>query len=414
MNRRSQLVDEYKKLALELHKLKLNNKRMPQKKKQKQKQKYPNAVKPKTFDTVSKNLQQSNNKIRRTKNVHPYVLCRLSPFSGNSYNFTGLPDGDNSRRIVMDHTSFVDIAFSAGTLTIRCLPTLPFMSVIQASPNATFSIEDPVLGASGAGWGNNSPNVWIPCNGVNAYLQQMIVNSLLQSITGPYAQTKCRMLGMAWRLIYSGTVTAASGLITVRDFPFTIDSIQEMPPNGLRVSNNNNQSTGLINLFTPVAVVDFPTQSASSDVGMSRILRLDQNPWGVCKHNSQIYAWYPYWEQQVQLISSANTLSQIQNSATTPITGILTQSGTGNSNLGFNVIDPEFNSTEIKITSISGPCTFRFEVKQCWEYVVQPTSPIYSMTKTAPPKNAEAIKHVDRVLQAAPPGLAYNETLGPR
>lgn len=370
------------------------------------------STKPVTTMQVTKNVQNAG-RIRPIRgNGHPYGACRLNPFSGISMVFAGLPDGDNSRRIVIDHVGYTDFTISSGSLAVRCIPALPYTILVQPSPAANYSVSDPSIGnVSVTSAGSTISNVWTPFGAINAYSAQIQAGQgISNSLVGPYSQTKARCIGFAWRVLYTGTVANASGLLTIRDFGVAVDDYVTIPATGIKqVVQLNNATPTALPWVSVAATVDFPSTTASNDIGNTRFLRLDQNPWGVLKHNSQIYSWKNYREQPFNLISTANSVADISNAVATPLNPILTQTLIGNS--GLNVYDTEFNCTEIKMSTVLSSTSFRLETRSCWEYIVQPTSPVYSLTKAPPPKNISIMEKVDAVLQKSPPALAFNESL---
>lgn len=370
------------------------------------------STKPVTTMQVTKNVQNAGRIRPMRGNGHPYGACRLNPFSGISMVFAGLPDGDNSRRIVIDHVGYSDFTISSGQLTIRCVPALPYTILVHPSAGSNYTMSDPTMGSvTVTAAGSTIANTWTPMGGINAYSAQIQAGQgISNSVVGPYSQTKARCIGFAWRVLYTGTVANASGLLTMRDFGVALDDYVTIPAGGIKqVVQLNNATPTALPWTSVVATVDFPSQSASNDIGNTRFLRLDQNPWGVLKHNSQIYSWKNYREQPFNLISTANSVADIANSSTTLLNPLLTQTLIGNS--GINIYDSEFNCTEIKMSPVLSTTSFRLETRSCWEYIVQPTSPVYSLTKAPPAKNLFIMEKVDTVLQKSPPALAFNESL---
>lgn len=409
MSERKELARQITNLNNKLHALKLKPKG-GKKNHSRNRVKMQNASKPVTTYEITKNVQRSGKTNKRVgKALSPYGSCRLNPFSGMSVSFSGLPDGDNSKRIVLDHVAFTDFSFTSGSATFRVMAGLPFNVLAQFAPTTNVVATDPTIGTfTTTSYGDSNANVWLPTNVPAAYSQQInIVQALNTSTIGPYAQTKCRCIGLAWRIIYTGTVSNASGLLSIRDFATSVDNEVGLGTGVIALVKPNNN----VNINSPYPiqslVMDFPSQTSSNDVGNTRFLRLDQNPWGVAKHNSQLYSWKTYREQPFILISSAYSLSTI---AAANIRPLITQ-GANEFNLGFNLIDDEFNCTEIKMSNVTSPISFRLETRACWEYIVQPTSPVYSLTKVAGPRNQSQLNQVEVAIQKSPAGLAFNETL---
>lgn len=407
MLNRKQLTKQIASLNNKLRSLKFKPKSV--KRNPRNKMRYKNSSKPITTYDITKNVQNSS-KMRNTMRLSSYGNCRLNPFSGVSMPFSGLPDGDNSKRIVLDHVAYTDFAFTSGSATFRILAGLPFNVLAQFASTSNFVATDPSSGTlTTTSYGNLNANSWVPLNTPSAYSNLLALpQSISLSTVGPYSQTKARCIGLAWRIIYTGTVSNASGLLSIRDFGAASDGEVGISSGASYVTNANNSTNTIYANSILGLTVDFPTATSSSDVGQTRFLRLDQNPWGVAKHNSQIYTWKSYREQPLVLISSAYSLNSVLAGGVIPLT---TQTLNSFNAGGFNCFDDQFNCTEIKMSNVTSPIAFRLETRACWEYIVQPTSPMYSLTKSAGPRNQAQLTQVETAIQKTPPALAYNENI---
>lgn len=365
-----------------------------------------NSSKPRQIQKLNLPKRKSKRSKKRTSN-DPFAQCVLHPFDGPMHRLNTLPDGDNSQRLLIDHSSYTDFTINTGgTITIRVLPTLPFNALYKPGTGTTFSITDPVLGTNTGTWGSNKPNAWIPACSINQYYSTISANNILTTTSPPYSQTKCRLIALSWRIIYTGTVSDGSGVLTCRDIPINLDGQTSIPANGLFGITNDNNSGGVINGIVLAAKVDFPSGAGAIDVGKTVFTRLDENPWGIVKRNSRIYTWYPYLEQPIQLISSATTAGAIAAAATTPIPGIIGNPTTTLTNVGLNFFTNDFNSTELYLSTLSSNVSFRLEIKACFEYMVLPTSAVYSLSKTPAKVNLESITAVQEKQSTLPAAMA--------
>jgi len=357
---------------------------------------------------LPKNLSKFRKKNNKNKIIYndPFAQCVLHPFDGPMHRLNSLPDGDNSQRLLIDHSSYTDFTInSGGSISMRILPTLPYNVLYKPGTGTVYTITDPVLGTNTGTWGSNKSNVWCPANSINQYTSIITSNNLGTTVSPPYNQTKCRLISLAWRLIYTGTVSNGSGVVTCRDIPINVDAYSTISANGLYGCTNDNGSGGLVTTATNVALVDFPSGAGAIDVGKCVFTRLDENPWGIVKRNSRIYNWSPFTEQPFTLISSSTTSGAIINATTTPITCLVANPNSSLVNIGINYFSSDFNSTEIYLSTLASNVSYRLEVKACYEYMVLPSSPVYSLTKTPAKVNLESITAVQEKQSTLPAAL---------
>lgn len=350
---------------------------------------------------------------QRMKQLHPYTECRLQPFSGKNTNFAGIPDYNNSRRIVIDHVGITDFNVTSGSLVVRCLPTLPFGALFQPSTGTVYTMNDVATGtAVGATWGSTASNAWMPACAYSAYNTQISAGGYASTV-GPYNQTKCRMVGAAWRIIYTGAPLYAQGLMQIRDFPVTVDLIDILPANALTIPNNANSGNSVQATATQTMSLDFAASSGSStEMTQTAMMRLDHNPWGLLKHVMPEYLFQPYYEEPCFPISSLTTAAQVVAAATTPIVGLVCYSGAGSWGGTINCFDDAFAASEIRLSTIgSNAMSFRLEVRSCWEYIVQPNSAVYGLTKSAPPPAMDVVRKTEAVISKLPPAMPASASI---
>lgn len=345
------------------------------------------------------------------KSTHPLLSCVFHPFDGPVHGLESLPDGDNSNRLLVDHSTYTDFTVnSGGLLTIRTMPLLPFCALFQPGAGTVITASDPALGSYTYTYGAAANNLWTPSNYINQYFPMLSNNNIYSTQVAPYSQTKFRIITQSWRLIYSGTVANGSGLVTCRDIPINVDTYVALPTGSFKMYNQQNDGFYLSSGPVQAALVDFPSSAGGLDVGKSTFTRLDLNPWGIVKRNSRLYPWTTFNEQPNNMIPASTTLAQISSAVATPLTAMVTNTSVFVST-GFNGWDNNFNSTEIRISNFNSTVTFRLEIKICVEYMVMPTSPVYSLTKHPAKPDIPVIEAVQSKSGTLPPSMNQNETI---
>jgi len=342
-----------------------------------------------------------------------YAQCRLNPFS-NHGSFTGIPDGANSRRLIVDHKAYTDFQVTSGTWTLRITPFLASGACISFSSGTTFSATDSQTTASGT-WGTSS-NQWLPICGYPEFSSTN--RSPASSSEGPYSQVKCRLVGQAWRLIYTGPVTSAQGLLTVRSFPISIGTnFSSVPFVSQQLNTNTGTSpAGSFNSGTALTggvLCDFPSPNARYPAD-AMLFRADENPHGILKSNLDIFPWTDYCQQPIMIFSSSSyTTSNIAGSTSGAQVSPIHTVGTDTAAFGVNAIADNFTCTEIASgNAVGANVTFRIEVKACWEYIVQPTSPIATLTKQPPVKNQKVLDLVAQKEKTLPVAVPNSKPIG--
>jgi hypothetical protein len=369
-------------------------------------QKRKSIGQPKTYQSVSNNLLST----RKFSPRDGLLSFFRDPF--NSQAVTPLPDGNSSRRITMLHSGYTDFSLTAGSATIRIMALLPYGSMTQLASGTAFTISDPLCGTCSSTYSTtNSPNIWTPCTSFNAYSSILNdVDACSKSTTGPFGQTKARCIGLAWRIIYTGTVQAAAGLVTCKDVPVSKETELTMPASTVNVWDPDALALLSPTFATPCFTFDMPAYTAGLDQGMVRQVRLDSNPWGIVRQNNYLYQWKPYWEQPKIALSSTYTAAQIANAATTKLNSSIANDWSKNNWQLINCYDDSLSTTEIRITGVQNPTNFRLQVNAIWEYMVQPISPMYSLTLEPPKRDESVLNRINLRLSQLPPVMAFSES----
>lgn len=367
------------------------------------------SLQTKTIHEVQTALRSMS--ITKAKVNHPYLNCRFNPFSSGKSSLNGIPDGDNSRRIVIDHTSFSDISVTSGQFNIRILPSLPYGALINFAAGSAYTIADATAGtATIASQGSlfSRNNTWTPINAYQEYASAITSTSSLSAIANPYGASKVRVVGMAWRLIYTGTAANCNGILAIKDSPFSIDRFVGVAPSVLILPNPANTSSANVTTATSIACMDF--SAPSNMIAHCKEVRPESNPWGIIKHNAKIYSWKEYFEQPFFPISSTTTNTQLASTTAGSIPSIITQNPSTYWS-GFNFLDDGWSSTDISISAISNAVSFRLETKLCVEYLIPTASPLYALTKTPPLADNQIMQYTENIARNVEPAYNYNEPI---
>lgn len=382
----------------------------PKQRQQRRPRRKPQNLAPNTTAKSQKMLQRPPKVLKGRTMAHPYMACRLAPFT-HSGTFVGIPDGNNSRRVVVDHSATVDISF-LGSMAIRILPTLPFGLAICPSVGTNFNITDQSNTTGPQVQGSISPQIrtWIPCGIFQEYAS--IVGqevNLPNSFAGvakpnPYGAAKVRIVGVAWRMYYTGTVTAAAGTLVIKDAPIDADmTMENVILNGVYYQTNSfNTTQG--GLGQAMYAFNMDPMTVSTGTFGAYVGRIETNPWGVLKHNKPIYEFGTYKEQPMVPIENTYTAGQASTASLLQVGGSFTSFINGKFS-GVNFIDDSFSSCEILLPMTAGNQSVRIEVKTCVEYLVPPGGVLYPLTKPAPSENKNIMKVVEDAVAKMPPAV---------
>jgi len=250
---------------------------------------------------------------------------------------------------------------------------------------------------------------WLPILGIPEYNGSFAGTNMLSNvIQNPYNATKVRVVGIGWRINYSGTAANANGLVIAKDVPFGIDLDQFIVPTNVAFKVN---AAG-----TTIGNLPFATTCYRMDIGLNPVntmahaasCHISANPWGILRHNSPVYKWMEYHEQGA--INCLNTVkaADIVAGVTSSVMAIYRDFPNGQ-NSGMNMWDDTFSCTELQITAVSASISFRIEVKFCCEYLLPAASPVYSLTKAPPKAEPQLIRQADETISKMPTLLPYNE-----
>lgn len=370
---------------------------------------------PKTNNSNKALMVKSIHEVTRTlrnittkqANEHPYLLCRFNPF-GTQHKSEGLPDADNNRRLVVDHMAYTDISLTSGGMTIRVAPTAPYGAFINPTVGAVISLTDPVKGSAsgteGSALGINS--AWIPVCTAPEFAAS--ATDAYTTVANPYSATKARLIGVSWRLVYTGQASNCNGIITVRDNPVSFDRAYTAVANS--VVRTNNLNTAASNIGSTLNVVTADWSYPSSSIVNAVECRPETNPWGVLKHVDPVYKWTEWNEQPSVLLGSSLTAATITAGVAGSLPALLANNLAQNIS-GINLLDEGWTCTDINVSSVSAPVSFRLEVKHCFEYQIAQTSPMYPLTKAPPKDQPKIIEKAENISKGTPPALTSNQTI---
>lgn len=340
---------------------------------------------------VENDLHKAQNRVK-SQDLSPYINCRLKPFS--NHGSLGIPDDSNRKRVVVDHHSYCDMKIDDTLVTVRIAPTAPYSAFVNLQNAANFSCTGPMPNLNGGitGFTNASPQtLWTPILGYPEYQDAMP----LQAYSMPYGQTYQRLVGMGWRITYTGTALNAQGSVTVNSVPI---GIEYAGLNNVAIPQYNSDGTSAGTSFAANSVnmmrVDWPRASVAM-TNDTVVRRPESNINGIIKHVTSTYLEVPAYDAPLVLVHSGTAVAGTMNTVLTR--GI--QGFPGN-NLGIFWMDPSFAATDIVFQGATG--TYKLEVVACVEYYPIANSAMSTMAKDPPKKDPFAIAVVESTLKTAP------------
>lgn len=314
-----------------------------------------------------------------------YARCRLDPF--NAGPSLGLPDADATNRLVFDHRSVTDFSVT-GTASILILPALPITACIK--PDSVTAGNIIVNGASVVQASSATQTVnWVPMGLIrdlmvapNQYLDPQVAGA------HPISQ-RCRLIGMAWRIVPLSPSTEINGLI---ETVVSELSVSEQAVNtgivGFTDQNDTNGATWPVgSIWT--ARVNMPAAERYQNTTSKTVqMRPETSPQGVLKHTG------PYNFKAIPEQPIVPVPAETQAKAFFSVLG-------GVINPAIWYWDSGFNVTRIRITAPRS-CSYRLETMACVEYVPNPGTPFSRVSMPRPKTNTPTVEIVDRAIADSP------------
>lgn len=354
-----------------------------------QKRSQPQAnVKPQQARSTRK---RRNGNMKRT--VDPYVVCRLNPFA--SKGSTGIPDGMQIRKLVVDHRQTNTITFgSTGSVGIMFTPALP--SCVWVRHYDATTIVNGVPTTTNFGFGTLIP---IPtAEWAGQPLTYLNAAGQFDDVTPLYSAAKARIVSGAWQIMYLGTSLTDSGMIRANVGSFTVDT--PIPNVGnFTVSNwagagTTTYATSQVFVRPVTAVVNDTSFASSANTYDTTIGRLSRGAHGLLKHSGKDYEFKEVYPNVTYLArQGVETSSLLLNQSTTPLT------------VGVSAVcqffDNDWDTTFISVTGGTPGQSFAIDSVLCVEYAPMPTSSVYALAKHGR-TNLPALKAADAGVDKMP------------
>lgn len=328
-----------------------------------------------------------------------YVHCALDPFNTNGSD--GIPDGNKSMRIVVDHRFYTNITLNSGDgFELRLVPV----------PNAPLWIKPNAAITSAINVDSNSMNIgsqslsgdynWLvgACPPEYAtYNQAAFVDGTGMAIPAetphPYNAVRFRSVSLAMRLFYTGTAMSVSGTITsYRNKTSYIEG---------GVINQNTivfwtASTGATTSASArtVFVSRLDSSQVSGILDKTSVTQRTEIPMQVrCVPTSNDREWQPiYPSKRIPLDTSTYRPSFV-------FMGSLGPSITPSGICGY---DCQFENGYMKLTGQNPGSTYRVEVSYCVEYEPSAGTPFSQIAKPSPDAPALVYEEVNKAISDAP------------
>jgi len=321
----------------------------------------------------------------------------------------GIPDGNASPKVVIDHRAFADVTVgSSGGFQIRMqpVPNLPTLIQPLAKDNSdrTFAVNGLTIPTGAVTFGQDfwttfiSPPEWAPYNATNP-LGAAAGDGTAPEIANPYNAVKFRIVSCALRIIYTGTSMNASGVIvvhrnratytyggglnqsTVSGFYSSSGTIVPLGPYAAR-----NFFVSRYDLNDSSTIIDRTTQTFRPEVSVLALMT----------RSSDSYQHYPLYPVKVLPLDTA-TYKPV-------ISSLFNNSPTFSNVPAFVGYDDDWENTIVMITGAQAGTSFRVELNLCVEYVPAQNSTFQALAKPSKLAKAPALKTAEKKIAQVPAG----------
>lgn len=312
-------------------------------------------------------------KVRANNNKDPYIICRLNPYA--SKGSLGIPDGNQTRKIVVDHRQLTTITFgSSGTVGIVFAPCMPAPIWVYPYDNTTA-----INGTTATN--NVALNACVPVTVAEWGSFGIVYNNTAgnyDNVGSIYGANRARIVTGAWQVMYLGTSLTDSGMIRATSSALSIDTpvpnvsgltVQNWAGAGFTSYNANQVMVRLCN--SPMGTNMFTGSSNTYDTTMTR---LKKGAHGLLKHSGGEYEYKEVMTDVCFIAEAANNqISMLMNVVSSPVT-------VGQCGLA-QFYDNEWDATLITISGGTTGQSFVFDSVMCLEYAPSATSSIYPLAK---------------------------------
>lgn len=355
-----------------------------------------------------------------------YAKCRINPLAPGPNEAVGIPDGDSTRKIVVDYRTYADINCTGVTsLSILTTPTLGFNTSIKtASAGVTMTNS---LGSSAAldtYGGTNILDNYTPLTISPEWATYMTTSAgwptagkpaLMATpfsggsgVNGTVGATRMRLVSCVTRIMYTGAVMNCSGTLSATSTPLGCahtfvnnpQAINYYTYNGtLNTIPANDTISDVISGTVPSGTYYPDTVTTKMEEGITIAL----------KHSGGKYIWRP-----IAVAPSVLTLDTLGNTSY-PQSLIATcdYGGTQYTNIGFASYDFDWEANVITITGLQANTSIRVENYVCFEIALGVDSPFYRLAKELSVGNQVIVDKIAEVAKNVPTAVKASEDFNP-
>jgi len=333
-----------------------------------------------------------------------YLKCRLNPWGTGSSK--GIPDGTSRQAIVGDARLAVDFSFTAASLggcTILIVPGYPTTVYMKQQTIAcTVNVYSGGLGGgitlsqSGAATGAQDYSAgWVP---VGTYVEGIPTGNTVMSATtsspNSYQASRARLVTQAFDLLYTGTTSAASGVVSVRPVRFARVAA-DLTSSAPSLSAQANDGTATIYpALSHFSVYDFNLNTTPYTKEVM-VFRPEAGVSGILRHSGPTYQWQDYADQPFAIVSTDG------GNQTLPWEGqswIPWASSIAGTRYGTEMwLDDDWEAVEIVISQVSSAVSFRLETLSCYEMELRNSSPFMPFSQPSPVSSPATLAIVSKV-----------------
>jgi hypothetical protein len=256
----------------------------------------------------------------------------------------------------------------------------------------------------------------IPINGTAAGAIGSYIDNPTNTSSASYLNAdQFRIVSMKWRLVYTGTASGCSGIVSVVSVPQVTDPVITKTAGTIRFFNPGaTGSTGVLspNTTTNGAIQVLPWETPITNVFTRDVvmLRPETTPEGLCKHNGQ-YLWQNTLDRQVLPVYNADAIDLVNGGCDAAFSSAYTGAASVTGTVTFGslaYLDPAWESTLISLDGVGG--SFRFETVVCCEFIPNINSSFYDFGAVDAKSDVEGIAKIEALVSAQPAAVQGSST----
>jgi hypothetical protein len=329
-----------------------------------------------------------------------YAMCRLHPF-GTHGPVVGIPDGTETRRVLVDHRMMNTITFgSSGVLNIAITPTVPNSIWLN-----TGMVADTTWKLNGQSFSQNSGvgNVFVPIcqpEWSSLSIARYATAGVFNTLGTLYSSMTFRIVSVGWAVTYIGSSMSNSGAMMITNAKLGANvpnsnagTFQVYSANS---GTNSNTTTEEVMVLGQEQQLQFGIPSSGSFT-----TSLYQGAHGILRHSTPDFKYRDLYSNESYLSVAGNSiLSTLMN------VGGVNPSTIGQCGVLLGM-DSDWDTTLISITGATSGQSIILDTIYCIEYTPSPGSNVYALTQPAPeskPRLMEAVANKARKLPIASSG----------